>query len=76
MKVVQKIKTHILYSITSSRKSCRLRGNVEKYCGAREATTDNTVWRMRVAWWISMVTRARSHTHKHAPTRAYAQRNM
>jgi len=33
-KVVEKIKTHILYSITFFRKSCRLWYNTEKYCTA------------------------------------------
>jgi hypothetical protein len=36
-KVVEKIKTHILCSVTFFRKSCRLWDNVEKCCGAREA---------------------------------------
>jgi hypothetical protein len=35
--VVEKIKTHILSSLTFSRKSCRLRDYVEKCGGAREA---------------------------------------
>jgi len=33
-KDVQKIKTHILYSVTFLRKSCRSWDNVEKYCRA------------------------------------------
>jgi hypothetical protein len=33
---VEKIKTHILCSVTFIRKSCRLRGNVENCGGARE----------------------------------------
>ena len=40
-KVVQKIKTHILCSVTLSRKSRRLWDNVEKYCTAGQATDDN-----------------------------------
>jgi hypothetical protein len=36
IKVVQKIKTHILCSVTFYRKSCRLWDNVEKYGGDRE----------------------------------------
>jgi len=31
-KVVEKIKTHILFSVTIFRKSCRLWDNVEKLC--------------------------------------------
>ena len=40
-KVVEKIKTHILCSVTFFRKSCRLWDNVEKYCTAGQATDDN-----------------------------------
>ena len=36
IKLVDKIKAHILYSVTFSWKSCRLWDNVEKYGGARE----------------------------------------
>jgi hypothetical protein len=39
-KVVQKIRTHILCSITFSIKSCRLLDNVKK-CTAGQATDDN-----------------------------------
>jgi hypothetical protein len=37
IKVVEEIQTHILCSVSSSQKSCRLWNNVEKYSGAREA---------------------------------------
>jgi len=37
-KVEEKIKTHILCTITLFRKSCRLWDNVEKYCRAGQAT--------------------------------------
>jgi hypothetical protein len=50
-KVVDKIKTHILCSITFSRKSYRLWDNVEKYGTARQATDDNIIRRMRFACW-------------------------
>jgi hypothetical protein len=40
-KLVEKIKTRFLSSIIFSPKSCLLRENVEKYCGAGEATDDN-----------------------------------
>jgi len=40
-KFVEKIKTHILCSILSSRKSCRLCVNVGKYGTAGQATDDN-----------------------------------
>jgi hypothetical protein len=38
---VEKIKTHILCSVTFFRHSCRLGDNVEKYCIAVQATGDN-----------------------------------
>ena len=40
-KVVEEIKAHILFSVTFSRKSCRLWDNVEKYCTARQARDDS-----------------------------------
>jgi len=40
-KVVQKIKTHILCSVTFPQISCRLWDNVEKYCRAGQATDGN-----------------------------------
>ena len=76
--VVERIKTHILCSITFFRKSCRLWDNVEKLGGARGATNDVTIWRIRVICWISKGTRTYAHAHAHAPgyphsrTRAYA----
>ena len=42
-KVVDKIKTHILYSLTFFRKSCRLWDNVEKYCRVEQVTDKNMV---------------------------------
>jgi len=51
-KVVQKIKTHILCSVSFFRKSCRLCDNVDKYFRVGQATDDNIIWRMRVACWI------------------------
>ena len=45
-KSVEKIKTHILCSITFSRKSCRLWDNVEKYVLGGQATDDNIIWQM------------------------------
>ena len=39
--LAEKIKTHILCSITLFRKSCRLRDDVEKYCKAGQATRGN-----------------------------------
>ena len=51
------------------RNSCRLWDNVEKFSGAKWNTNDVTIWRIRVACWISKATctrpsaRARTHTH-------------
>jgi len=41
-KVVEKIKTHILCSVTYFGKSCHSWDNVEKYCRAGQATDENT----------------------------------
>ena len=41
---VEKSITHILYSVTFSQKSCRLRDNVERYCGAELATYENVAY--------------------------------
>ena len=60
IKVVQKFKTHILCSITSFPKSCRLWHTVEKRGGARDATNNNKTLRRRVACWISKAIRARA----------------
>ena len=61
-KVVEKIKTHILHSITPTspppRKSCRLWDNVKKYDTVRQATDDNTA--QRFACWISKATNTHS----------------
>ena len=40
--VVEKIKTHILCSVTFPRKSYRLWDNVEKYCRAGQDAADDT----------------------------------
>jgi hypothetical protein len=50
--IVEKIKTHILCSITSFRKPCRWWDNLEKYGRDRQATNDN----MGFACWISKAT--------------------
>jgi hypothetical protein len=55
-KVVEKIKTHILCSITFFRKSCLLRDNVEKYGRTWQTTHYNIMLRMRFACWITKAT--------------------
>jgi hypothetical protein len=62
--------TRILCPVTSGfRKSCHLWDNVERNGGARGATNDVTIWRIRVACWISKATctrsSARAHAHKY-----------
>ena len=60
-KVVEKIKTRILCSITFfSRKSCPLWDNVEKYGVDGQATDDNITRRMRFACWTSNATDTQS----------------
>ena len=41
-KVVEKLKTHILFSVTFFRKSYLLWDNVEKYCSAGQEADDKT----------------------------------
>jgi hypothetical protein len=68
-KFVEKIKTHILCSVTFFRKSCRLWDNIEKCGGARQAAATR---RMRVARWISKDTRVQVHLRARVPTPACA----
>ena len=58
-KVVEKIKTHILCSITFIRKSYRLGDNVEKIMVER-GRPQVTIWRMRIACYVSRATNTRS----------------
>jgi len=39
---------------------------VEKYVGAREATDDNIIRRMRIAFWITNAKRTHARTHTHS----------
>jgi recombinational DNA repair protein RecR len=55
-KIVDKIKTHILCSVTFFQKSCRLCDNVEKSGTARQTTDDNIIRRMRFACWVTKAT--------------------
>jgi hypothetical protein len=57
---LEKIRTHVLYSITFLRKSCRLWDNVEKYGTAGQTTDDNIIRRMRFACWINKATATHS----------------
>ena len=60
IKVVQRIKTHILCSITFPPKSCRLGHTVGKCDRVTQATDGNIVQRMRFACWIPKPTETHS----------------
>jgi hypothetical protein len=51
--VVEKIKTHILCSISFFKKSCCFGDNMQKYVTARQATDGNIICGMRFACWIT-----------------------
>jgi hypothetical protein len=72
IKVVEKIKTHILYSLTFFWKTCAIWDHVEIHGTAREAADDNIA--MRVACWISKATRNKA-LPTHSRTHAYALNN-
>jgi hypothetical protein len=52
--IVEKIKIHLLCSVTFFWKSCCLRDNVKKCDGARQARDDNKMWHMCFACWITV----------------------
>jgi hypothetical protein len=54
-KAVEKIKPHILCSITSFGKLCRL-WDVENYRTAGQATDDNIIRHMRIEWRVTKAT--------------------
>jgi len=58
--VVEKIKTHILCSVTFFRISCRLWDNVEKCCRVGQTTNDNMAHAHSV-----LDTQGYKHTHTH-----------
>jgi hypothetical protein len=66
IKVVEKIKTPFIFS-DFLRKLYHLWDNVEEYGGARGATNDVTVWRIRIACLISKATGTHTHARAHAP---------
>jgi hypothetical protein len=74
IKVVEKIKTHILCSVTFFfRKSHLLWDNAEKCVGATRTTNDVTMWRIRVAYWISKATCIYAHVRARASGYAHAR---
>jgi hypothetical protein len=52
-RVVEKIKTHILCSVTFFRESCRLWDNVDNIV---ERGPQTTIWRMLIACWVTKAT--------------------
>jgi len=52
-KVVEKIKTHILYPIMFFSKIVPLWNNVETFCRPGQATDDNIIECMCIAFWIT-----------------------
>ena len=67
VKVIVKIKTHILCSMTFFRKACRLWDKVEKHGRAREVTNDNMA-HARCMLDKQGYARARTFTRLHART--------
>jgi len=54
IRAVEKIKTHILRSVTFYQNSCLLKNNVENT--VERGTPQMTVWRMRISCWIPYAT--------------------
>ena len=67
-RILVKIRTHVLYSITFLRKSCCLWNNVEKY-GASEATDYIIMRRMSFACWVRKAT----YFHPKVPANPYTR---
>ena len=61
-KVVEKIKTHILCSITFSSENRAGSEISEKYGGTRQVTDDNIIRRMRFGCW--MVKASKTHSER------------
>jgi hypothetical protein len=79
-KVVEKIKTHILCSVTFFQKSCLLWDNVEKLVRVGQATDYSVLRRMRYACWVTKATDTLRICHnyyfcKNAP-HWYAERTL
>jgi hypothetical protein len=55
-KFAEKIKTHILCSVTFPPKNRAIYDNVAKYGRSGQTTDDNVIWRMRIACWTPKVT--------------------
>jgi hypothetical protein len=78
-KIVQKIKTHILCSVTFFffRKLCRLWDNVEKYCTAGHATWQYGACALRAGYQRLQVHTLRLYnTHCFSPTTMVARKRL
>jgi hypothetical protein len=79
IKFVEKIKIHNLCSVTFFRKSCRLWDNVKKITWSQRT---QIMWGLRVAYWISKLTRAQArlppcaHTQTHPDSDTRTQQNV
>jgi hypothetical protein len=74
IKVMEKIRIHILCSITFARKLYRLWDNVEKCGGASQAAEYGACAQAHV--WASEPPPTHTHTHAHTHTHTHTQRNM
>ena len=59
-KVVEKITTHILNSITFSRKPCSIWNHAETYRRTGQATNDNIIRRVYLTWCVTKATNTNS----------------
>jgi hypothetical protein len=69
--IVEKIETHILYSVTFFQKSRRLRDRAVyeiMYKNIVDPERLQAIWRLRVAYWINEATRAQPHARARAST--------
>jgi hypothetical protein len=72
-KVIEKIKTHILCSVTFFSENHAVYEIMSKNVVEPEATNDVTIWRIRVACWISRSTSIHARAHAHAPRHPYSR---
>jgi hypothetical protein len=79
-RVLEKIKTHILRSIFFFHENRAVYEIMSKNMVETEATNDVTIWRIRVACWISKATSTRSrpctYIHTCARIHTHTHRNM
>jgi hypothetical protein len=74
--VVEKIKEHILCSVTFFRNRAVHEIMSKKYGGAREATNYNRIWSMGVACRIRKATRARTHARAYVPDHTHTHTHV